>query len=123
MVENQKEKIGRLGEERANFYLKNKGYRIIERNHWKPWGELDIVALAQDRTLVFVEVKAIAGQGDITPEDNLTGAKLRKLKRAASLYANSHQKLLNDERGWRIDLVAINLFENGSADIRHYENI
>ena len=60
----QKSEIGKLGENLACEYLKNKGYWVIERNFRRPWGELDIVARQKDGTLVFVEVKALQLPGD-----------------------------------------------------------
>lgn len=37
-------------------YLENKGYKIIERNFRKGYGEIDIIATHKN-ILVFVEVK------------------------------------------------------------------
>jgi len=37
-------KTGNLGEDLACRYLKIKGFEIIERNYWKKYGEIDIVA-------------------------------------------------------------------------------
>lgn len=119
--------IGKRGEDIACEYLKKKKYKILERNAREKWGELDIVALAKDKTLVFVEVKTMRpfAPGGLQPEDQMTYAKRRKFERAASLYAGSHWKLINDEKGWRLDVVAIVLVGEGrdSHDIRHYENI
>lgn len=120
----RKQEVGKEGEEQAAKYLESRGYRIIERNYRKKWGEIDIIAKAPDRTLVFVEVKTIGAAGDIAPEDNLKYDKLKKLRRTASLYANGHQELINNARGWRIDLLAINLTDMSSGvSIRYYENI
>lgn len=112
-----------MGEDIAYGYLVNKKYKIIERNHRKKWGELDIIARAPDKTLVFIEVKTLRpGPGQtLQPEDNLTGAKLEKLKRTASLYAGRNQNLVDDEKGWRLDLIAIALKPN--CEVKHYENL
>ena len=118
----QKQEVGRLGEQEAADYLVKKGYKVIERNYRKKWGELDIVAKAPDRTLVFVEVKAGGGY-PFNPEENLTRAKLRKLQRTASIYANAKPDLVKDAKGWRIDLVAVDWSRGPDPDIRHYENI
>ena len=123
--------IGKLGEDLACEYLLNKGYNIIERNFWKPWGELDIVAKDSANTLVFVEVKTMRQSdnsanrqiAELSPEDNLTRAKFRKLKRTAQLYAGHRQELANEDRGWRIDLVAILIKDDEDHHISHYENI
>jgi putative endonuclease len=122
----KKMKLGAVGERIACEDLKKRGYKVIERNFWKPWGELDVVAVASDKTLVFVEVKTMrhySGDG-LRPEDQLTRAKLTKLQRTASLYAGAREDLIDDERGWRIDLVAIVLGERGKPrSVKHYENI
>lgn len=115
-----KQDRGNRGEDIAAEYLKGKGYTIIERNHRKKWGELDIIAQAGDGTLVFVEVKAISS-GAIKPEHNMTPAKIIKTKRAALAYANTNPQLSG--AGWRIDVVAIDLQEDIATEIRHYENI
>src|SRR4030042_5772491 len=102
---NTKSQTGQLGEDIACEYLVDKKYKIIERNYRQKWGELDIIAKAPDKILVFVEVKtlrlfgAVQGEWDIKPEDNLTKSKLEKLKRTASLYAGHFQNLLDDTRG------------------------
>ena len=63
--------------------LKRDGYRILLRNHRTPAGELDIVALRRG-VFAFVEVKArrIGGHAG-TPEQALTDAKMKRVRRAA----------------------------------------
>ena len=43
-------KIGRLGEDIACKYLKNKGYKVIERNFRRKWGEIDIICIEKNDT-------------------------------------------------------------------------
>ena len=50
------ERRGRRGEGLAAWYLRLKGYRILDRNIRTPRGEVDIVA-RKGGCLVFVEVK------------------------------------------------------------------
>ncbi|MEK7193953.1 MAG: YraN family protein [Patescibacteria group bacterium] len=120
--------LGKFGENIACDFLLENDYKIIERNFRKPWGELDIIAKAPDRTLVFVEVKTLqfrseqAAEEGLQPEEQLTKAKLQKLKRAASLYAGHYPELIKDERGWRIDLLAL-IVKEKSYNIKYYENI
>lgn len=126
----QKTELGKKGEDLACRYLVDKGYRILERNFRKPWGELDIVAKSPDKTLVFVEVKTIRqskGGSElpdcrIEPEMQMTGAKIKKTKRAASLYAGAFPEKIEEKTGWRIDLVALTINEKDCL-INHYENI
>ena len=125
-----KQDLGQLGENIACRYLVEKGYKIIERNFRKKWGEIDIIAKAPDKTLVFIEVKTITqynnnsvnSNSDITAEDQLTKSKLQKLQRTVSLYAGHYPELVNDEKGWQIDLLALTIKENNYI-IKHYQNI
>lgn len=135
---NYKSQTGKQGEDLACEYLRNKRYKIIERNYRKPWGELDIVAKDSVGTLVFVEVKTLrqvqckqcgnsAMHNDqcrpiagLSPEDNLTSAKLKKLQRTAQMFTGKHHDLVNEKKGWRIDLLAVCLPAN---KITHYENL
>jgi putative endonuclease len=122
-------KIGRIGEGIACACLVKKGWRIVARNYRRKSDEIDIIAVASDKTLVFCEVKALlvsdaVGASGLAPEDNLTDAKLRKISRTCEFFARQNPHLINEERGWRIDLLAIDIGLNGTASgIRHYENI
>ncbi len=132
-----------MGENIACEYLVENKYKVIKRNFRQKWGEIDIIAKAPDKTLVFVEVKTVKQfkmfhDQQITPEDQLTRAKLTKLQRTASLYANHKPELVNDRKGWRIDLIALTLRESSgsmvsspnpltikekSYVVKHYKNI
>lgn len=121
----QKTEIGKLGEDIACKYLKKNNYKIIARNYKKPWGEIDIIVRAKDKTLVFIEVKTMQGfypQG-LQPEEQMTCAKRKKFARAAMLYAGANQDVINNNKGWRLDVVAIILIGQSDYHIRHYENI
>lgn len=126
--------IGDIGENIAARFLIRKGYTILDRNYRRPWGEIDIIGRAPDRTLVFFEVKTLRDRGDsdqaLQPEDNLTAAKSNKLRRIASMAANNNPELINEKKGWRIDLITILSPRHGvltikikDCIIKHYENI
>jgi putative endonuclease len=120
--------IGKMGEEKAcKFLIKNK-YNLLERNYWQKFGEIDIIARAPDQTLVFIEVKTLLIKNRIweerrSPEDNFTTHKYEKVKRMCEFFAARYEALIDDERGWRLDLVAIEFFDDGRFLIRHYENV
>ena len=48
--------IGKKGEDIAVVFLKKKGWKILERNYRKQYGEIDIIARKQN-LLIFIEVK------------------------------------------------------------------
>ena len=130
---NQKSEVGKLGENIAAEYLRKNRYKIADRNFREKYGELDIVAKSKTGELVFIEVKTMKfnncqEESGLKPEDNLTGSKLRKLKRIASIYSGNNQNLINDKAGWRIDLIAISLYYNSNGEskvcrLSHYKNI
>ena len=70
--------LGKFGEDLACEYLVKKGYKIIDRNFRKPWGELDIITRAPDKTLVFVEVKTVRQNLWQAPEKQLSPELFRK---------------------------------------------
>ena len=121
-----KSEIGKIGEDLACEYLKDKGYKIINRNYRQKWGEIDIIAKDPIGITVFIEVKTMRQLPDkvaeLKPEDNMTTAKIKKVKRTASLFAGANEELVG-EFGWRVDLVAITMFHGKHCEINHYENV
>ena len=122
--------VGKIGEDLACAYLVGRKWKILGRNHREGRDEIDVVARAPDETLVFVEVKTFGGNPSggggtgLIPEDNMTSAKLKKLRRACEAFAGKRPELINEKRGWRIDLLAVVLGDGSEQPtIRHYENI
>ena len=101
----QKQIYGTKGEDLAVSFLKNKGYKILERNYHIRGGEIDIIALDND-TLVFIEVKARSTEKFGSPLEAITYRKLKTLTKAAQFYKSQHPNL---PEALRIDAVAITL--------------
>ncbi|MGC8776234.1 MAG: YraN family protein [Minisyncoccia bacterium] len=115
--------LGKTGEDIASKYLESKKYKIILRNFKKTFGEIDIVAKEKNNTLVFVEVKTIEKNSfDFLPEDEMSFSKIKKLKKICEYFALKNKNLIDDQAGWRIDLIAI-LKNKDQYEIKHYENI
>ncbi|MEK7138004.1 MAG: YraN family protein [Patescibacteria group bacterium] len=122
---NEKQNTGKLGEDIAAKYLKNKGYKILARNYRKPWGEIDIIA-EKKGTLVFVEVKTQKAGFEWRPEENVNRHKKAQLSRIINTYLKDSQVygLINQEANWQIDVLAIELdFDSNNARVEHIENI
>lgn len=129
-----KRSVGDTGESVACKYLEGRGYRVLERNYLKPWGEIDIVAHKANK-LYFVEVKTVSrdtskrqgGGGDsrVTtwrPEDNVHPAKLKRLHRAIQTYLLDHK--VPHETEWQIDLACVYLdFGTRKARVEMLENV
>ena len=114
--------FGSFAEGLAEKFLKDRGYKILDRNYRKPWGEVDIIA-QKNGIVIFVEVKASdspAPKG-FEPEKRVNGDKLKMIKRAAQTYIQ--QKNL-DNKSWQIDIIAIELNKDKTvAKITHFKNI
>lgn len=76
--------IGKIGEEKAAFYLQQQGYLILERNWRLGHLELDLVC-TKENVLVIVEVKTRCS-GEEYPEELLNYRKRVYLRRAADAY-------------------------------------
>ena len=120
MSKTQKQKVGSLGENLACRFLEEGGFKIIERNYRKKWGELDIVA-EKGGILHFVEVKAISNP-NFRPEDAVRAWKKKRMKRAIRTYLLD--KKTPDETDFQIDIAAVFLdFTRKKARIRMLENV
>jgi putative endonuclease len=119
--------LGIKGENLAVSHLIKSGYLILKRNERIGFDEIDIIALGSDKTLVFIEVKTamIKEVGHLfMPEDQMSGRKMDRIARACQKFSVAHPELINDDHGWRIDLIAIAFRnENELISLHHYENI
>lgn len=119
----EKQKIGEMGEECACKYLERNGYKVVERNYLKKWGEIDIVAW-KDKKLYFIEVKSVSrtisesrdmannmvitgGNDAYRPEDNMHPWKLKRLGRAVQSYLLD--KDISDDVEWQFDVATVYL--------------
>lgn len=109
-----------IGEELACKSLLDKGYKIIERNFRKGYGEIDIIAV-KDKTLVFIEVKTRTSYQFGTPIEQISYFKLKSLVKTAQFYKHIHPEL---PEALRIDAISIVLDNTkNTSKIEHIENI
>lgn len=111
MAQTKKQKIGSLGEDIACKYLKNKGFSVIERNYWKKFGEIDIIA-KKDSVIHFVEVKSVSRETNSNvsyekyePTDNIHWKKIERMNRAIQIYLE--ERNVSDETNWQKDAVSV----------------
>ncbi|MFQ6843674.1 MAG: YraN family protein [Lachnospiraceae bacterium] len=97
-----KRKTGAVYEEKAAAYLKEKGYRILEKNYRCPLGEIDLIA-EESGYLVFIEVKYRRTSRLGTGEEAVNTKKQRRILGAARWYLMEHGMHL-----CRFDVAAIN---------------
>lgn len=129
--------IGKIGEDLAVRFLMKHGFKVIERNYWKKWGELDIVAQKKKR-IHFVEVKCVScetkefkvsretfNQGltsMIRPEEHVTREKLSRLSRAIQTYLI--ERKVSQETPYQLDVVTVRLnLKDKTAKIGFIQNV
>jgi putative endonuclease len=116
----KKIKIGKFGQQLAAQFLLNKGYQLIKENYYCSDGEIDLI-LADQKQLVFVEVKTRLSQKFGLPEEAIDQRKKEKLYQTALTYLTKAE--INHDN-WRIDCLAVEIDQiNKKARIRHHKNI
>jgi len=118
MIKQFNRKIGKDGEEIAAKYLSDKGYKILEKNYYTKFGEIDLIASKND-ILVFVEVKLKQTEDFGTPEEMIGFSKLTQVHRMSEFYLIDNPGIAKKYDSYRIDAVCI---VQGSR-ITHYENL
>ena len=123
--------LGEVGERVAANFLERKGYRVLDRNYRKKWGEIDIVVEKAGK-IYFVEVKSVSRgsfrgkfqeeNDNYRPEDNMHPWKLKRLGRAIQTYLL--WKFPKEVPDWQLDLACVYLdMEKRVAKVRYIENI
>ncbi|MES2314639.1 MAG: YraN family protein [Patescibacteria group bacterium] len=100
---NKKEK-GNTGEEIACQFLRKNGFIIVDRNYYKKWGELDIVA-KKGNALHFFEVKSVTRSfvsESFRPEENVTPFKVKQLRKIIQTYLTDKGSGLDAEFSFHI---------------------
>lgn len=111
--------LGRWGERRCVRFLKRKGLKKLTRNFSCKAGELDLIMVAPNGSIVFVEVKTRADESFAATESVITTAKKAKMYKTARYFLAAHNI---KNRPYRFDIVTIVLGQTSRAQIRHYEN-
>lgn len=125
---------GLLGEEITARYLTDHGWQVLDRR-WRPGpgsglrGELDLVALdpvgpepTAAPVLVAVEVKTRSGLVAGSPAEAVTCAKLARLRRLVSRWAERHRPP-GTGAGLRVDVVSVLLRAGAPAQLRHHRGV
>lgn len=114
-----KDVLGRQGEQLAAEYLRQAGFRILDRNYRCAHGELDIVA-AERRILVACEVKTRSGLRYGTPVEAVTSQKLARLRRLAVHWVLAHGVIFDE---LRVDVVGVLRSSSGEFEIEHIRGV
>jgi putative endonuclease len=95
-------KKGKLGEKIALKYLEKKGHRLVARNWYCRWGEIDLITLYND-LLYFTEVKFRTNLKFGYPIDSVNYFKLKHF------YASirSYIELSSYKKSYKIQILEI----------------
>jgi putative endonuclease len=124
ITKHKNRETGDRGEDIACFYLEKHGFFIQERKHLRKWGEIDIIAV-KDNKLHFIEVKSVIDRGiseGYRPEENVTNLKQRKLRRVIQTYLNEHKYDNNMEFEFHVVAVVMNN-STGKSKVKMLNNI
>ena len=110
-------RVGQIGERLACAYLRDSGYKFIEKNYRSDRGEIDLI-MTDSNELVFVEVKtrqSIYGASFVF--DSISKAQQAKLSATGRRYLS--ERLGKKWRGkYRFDAIGVILVNERLASIR-----
>ena len=117
---NNRQLLGKYGEDIACKYLCDNGYKIIERNFLCMQGEIDIIAYDISlKELVFFEVKTRKNFRYGNPSEAVTKIKKRHIIKTIEYYLFS--KCIN-EVFIRIDVIEI-VFNKNTYKLNHLKKV
>jgi putative endonuclease len=110
-----KKSLGQYGEQIALKYYQKLGYKLIKKNYYCRWGELDLV-LIKNKQILVVEVKTRSGQQFSWAEESINAKKIANIYQAYQTLAQE-QKL-----NYFFDLEALIIeITHNKAEIRRYQ--
>ena len=109
--------LGRWGEDLAAEQLAAGGLTVLARNWRCAQGELDLVGVEADGTVVFVEVKTRAGTGFGTPAEAVGWRKSGRIRRLACAWLADHRP--PGTTGLRFDVVGIVRRPGAPPEVTH----
>jgi len=112
--------MAQTGERLAADFLVQNGLRIIAKNYFSTYGEIDLVA--QDgKEIVFVEVKTRASHFLKAAENSITISKQRKLTLTGQAFISANPQY--DDFSYRFDVILIfHYLKDDTYKIKHYKN-
>lgn len=109
--------FGKIAEELAEAYLKEKGWEILVKNFRHEKAEIDIIAKEKNE-IVVVEVKARATDAFMLPQEAVNKKKIRLIVKAANYYIEEN----NIDLETRFDIISVLPDESGKLEITHIRN-
>ncbi|WP_233556069.1 YraN family protein [Galactobacter caseinivorans] len=117
--------LGRAGEDFAAAWFQEREGVILERNWRTRQGELDLLVLDADGSLVAVEVKTRSGDGFGHPAESVSRDKLMRLHRLLRAYADGEGGCEWSFTPRRVDVLAL-VWPSGAGgpiSVEHYRGV
>lgn len=126
-MKTEKRKLGDMGEGIASKFLEKHGFKIVEQNYLKKWGEIDIIA-QKDKRFHFIEVKTVtrdlsrpARSNDHEAEENVHEWKRERMRKTIFSYLS--EKGIEDEK-YQVDVIAVYIDPmNKKARVRYLPDV
>jgi putative endonuclease len=129
-IKSNNKKIGNLGESICAQHYLNKGFKLVEMNYSKKWGEIDVI-VKKDEIIHFIEVKSVSYEtkadlewavthGTWRPEEKVHHYKLKKISRSIETWVDEH-----DWQGdFQIDIASVRVVPRETyATVKIIENV
>lgn len=110
--------IGYIGEELGCEFIKKLGYKVLTKNWYCHYGEIDIIARYLSR-VVFFEVKYVTSTQFCYASELYTYSKRKHLHKTISYFVKKYPKIYDN---WQLDLLCITA-TNKNIWIDHYKNL
>lgn len=88
----------------AQHFLECQGYRLLRRNFFGFWGEIDLI-MRDEHTLIFVEVRYRHQAHYGSPLDSIDFKKQQRIEHTAEHFLKRHRQYRH--LAYRFDAVAI----------------
>jgi len=112
-------RIGKYGEKIAAEFLARQGLKLLGKNYYTRYGEIDLIASSGDEIL-FVEVKTRTSNEFGYPEDAVDWIKVMHLNKAINIYL-ADKKI---EKFWRLDVISVEVdVKNKKAKIKWFKDL
>jgi putative endonuclease len=109
--------LGELGERIAERWLRERGWRVMQRRFRSGHRDIDLV-VERDGVVAFVEVKARRGSGFGGPIEAVNWRKQKELGRSARVWVDRHGRAME---AYRFDVIGV-LVAGSRVRIRHVPN-
>ncbi|MCB2299797.1 YraN family protein [Clostridium tagluense] len=111
--------IGSLGEGISENFLKNLGYRILEKNFRCKCGEIDLIATNKGY-ICFIEVKTRYATNFGVPAESVTFSKQHKIHKTAEVYILRKNII---DYNFRFDVIEVLLnHDNNNFSVNHIQD-